>query len=76
MLIWTRDVAFDNGLVGNFYRSSGQKNLSFMEMMKSAAKGCTQEDELDDEEEFALKKEMSTTTTTTATTPYNGISHS
>ncbi|KAK9926176.1 hypothetical protein M0R45_023419 [Rubus argutus] len=52
-------------------QSSGQKNLSFMEMMKSAAKGCTQEDELDDEEEFALKKEMSTTTTT-ATTPYNG----
>ncbi|KAL6177961.1 hypothetical protein ACLB2K_049482 [Fragaria x ananassa] len=52
-------------------QSSGQKNLSFMEMMKSAAKGCTQEDELADEEEFALKKEMSTTTTT-ATTPYNG----
>lgn len=46
-----------------------------MEMMKSAAKGCTQEDELADEEEFALKKEMSTTTTT-ATTPYNGMSHS
>nr|WKE35183.1 basic helix-loop-helix family protein [Rosa persica] len=40
-------------------QSSGQKNLSFMEMMKSAAKGCTQEEELDDEEEFALKKEMS-----------------
>ncbi|XP_062027931.1 transcription factor BIM1 [Rosa rugosa] len=52
-------------------QSSGQKNLSFMEMMKSAAKGCTQEEELDDEEEFALKKEMSTTTTT-ATTPYKG----
>ncbi|XP_050375953.1 transcription factor BIM1 isoform X2 [Argentina anserina] len=52
-------------------QSSGQKNLSFMEMMKSAAKGCTPEDELDDEEEFSLKKEMSTTTTT-ATTPYNG----
>ncbi|CAL8159049.1 unnamed protein product [Prunus armeniaca] len=52
-------------------QSSGQKNISFMEMMKSAAKGSTQEDELDDEEEFVLKKETSTTTTT-ATTPYKG----
>ncbi|VVA21357.1 PREDICTED: mRNAion factor [Prunus dulcis] len=52
-------------------QSSGQKNISFMEMMKSAAKGSTQEDELDDEEEFVLKKETSTATTT-ATTPYKG----
>ncbi|CAN6585010.1 unnamed protein product [Malus baccata var. baccata] len=52
-------------------QSSGQKNLSFMEMMKSSAKGSTREDELDDQEEFVLKKETSTTTTN-ATTPYKG----
>ncbi|KAM1322957.1 hypothetical protein PS2_015436 [Malus domestica] len=52
-------------------QSSGQKNLSFMEMMKSSAKGSTREDELDDQEEFVLKKGTSTTTTN-VTTPYKG----
>ncbi|KAM1238532.1 hypothetical protein ACFX1Q_039216 [Malus domestica] len=49
-------------------QSSGQKNISFMEMMKYAAKGSAQEAELDDEEEFVLKKETSTTTTNATTT--------
>ncbi|XP_018498732.2 transcription factor BIM2 isoform X2 [Pyrus x bretschneideri] len=52
-------------------QSSGQKNMSFREMMKSAAKDSTQEDELDDQEEFVLKKETSTATTNAAT-PYKG----
>ncbi|KAB2633644.1 transcription factor BIM1-like [Pyrus ussuriensis x Pyrus communis] len=49
-------------------QSSGQKNMSFMEMMKYAAKGSAQEAELDNEEEFVLKKETSTTTTNATTT--------
>lgn len=68
-ILWMWYLIYD----WNFNRSSGQKNMSFMEMMKSAAKGSTQEDEVDDEEDFVLKKETSTTTTT-ATTPYKGMS--
>ncbi|KAL5544869.1 hypothetical protein UlMin_008653 [Ulmus minor] len=49
-------------------RPSGQRNQSFMEMLKSA-KGSINDEELDEEEEeFILKKEASTTTTTTTTT--------
>lgn len=41
----------------------GQKNRSFVEMMKSANCG-TQDDDFDDDEDFGVKKESSTTTTT------------
>lgn len=41
-------------------RTSGQKNQSFMEMMKSA-KDYTQDEELENEESFFLKKESSNT---------------
>ncbi|PON82983.1 Basic helix-loop-helix transcription factor [Trema orientale] len=43
---------------------SGQRNQSFMEMIKSA-KGSSHEEELEEEDQFVLKKEASTATTTT-----------
>ncbi|XP_040997666.1 transcription factor BIM1-like [Juglans microcarpa x Juglans regia] len=43
-------------------QATGQKNKSFVEMIKSAKVGITQEDDID-EEEFVLKKEPSTTVT-------------
>ncbi|GLT54141.1 hypothetical protein SLA2020_273660 [Shorea laevis] len=45
-------------------QATGQKNKSFMEMIKSAKAGSAEEDDLDDEEEFVLKKEPSTPVTT------------
>ncbi|KAG2667153.1 hypothetical protein I3760_15G097900 [Carya illinoinensis] len=42
-------------------RATGQKNKSFVEMVKSVKVGITEEDDIDDEEEFVLKKEPSTT---------------
>ncbi|XP_059453831.1 transcription factor BIM1 isoform X1 [Corylus avellana] len=45
-------------------QAAGQKNKSFMEMIKSAKVGNAEEDDLDYEEEFVLKKEPSTSVTT------------
>lgn len=54
---------FEVGIL-RFYRpSSGQKNQSFIEMIKSA-KANSQDEDLDEDEDFHLKKESSTTTTT------------
>lgn len=44
----------------SFFRPSGAKNKSFMDMIRSAKSGSNQEDELDDDDgEFVLKKETS-----------------
>lgn len=42
--------------MSEFNSPSGQKNRSFMEMIKSA-KDSTQDDDLEDEEELVFKKE-------------------
>lgn len=44
---------------GNFYRPTGTKNPTFMEMLKSA-KSTSQDEELDDDGDFVIKKETST----------------
>ncbi|KAE8036873.1 hypothetical protein FH972_009506 [Carpinus fangiana] len=64
---WTtseRPSQSSNGLFMGVNRATGQKNKSFMEMIKSAKVGNAEEDDLDDEEEFVLKKEPSTSVTT------------
>lgn len=44
----------------SFYRPSGAKHKSFMDMIRSAKSGSNQEEELDDDgAEFVLKKETS-----------------
>ena len=51
------------GLLVISNRPSGQRNQSFMEMIKSA-KGSSREEEVEEEEQFVLKKETSTANTT------------
>lgn len=44
----------------SFYRPSGAKNKSFMDMIRSAKSVSNQEEELDDDDgQFVLKKETS-----------------
>lgn len=52
-------------IYGNVNRATGKKSKSFMEMIKSANGGISQDDDLDEEEEFVLKKEPSPAVTIT-----------